>query len=161
MMRTNYGTMQRENIMFVGNAKRSVALFIPPLPDEALTNIANKLDHGQYFDDYAKLENHDYVVHTYCTDCEQGFDDQNELADHVLELHVEKNHHVCRECEEVGHAFHPSATRRDLNKRRKQNGITDSISTTMQSSKNTTATCTHTAPTANGTSRARATSGTI
>ncbi len=104
--------------MFVGNAKRSVALFIPPLPDEALTNIANKLDHGQYFDDYAKLENHDRDVHTYCTNCKLGFDNEDELWDHAEEEHLS-----CRECKEVSHAFYPSTTRRDLNKHRKQNGL--------------------------------------
>ncbi len=119
MMRMNYGTMQRRTIMSAGHAKRSVALFIlPPPPDETLTNIANKTDHGQYFDDYVELQEHDRDVHTYCTDCKQGFDDEDELWDHA-----EDDHHACRECEEVSHAFHPSTTRRDLNKHRKQNEL--------------------------------------
>jgi len=86
--------------MSVGNAKRSVALFIPPPPGEALTNIVNKTDYRQYFDNYANLRNHDRDVHTYCTDCKRAFDGKNELWDHA-----EGDHHACWVCKEVSHAF--------------------------------------------------------
>ncbi len=107
----------------LGMQRGQSRFFIPPPPDETLTNIANKTNYGQYFDHHVKLQDHDYVVHTYCTDCKRGFDNWDELWDHVLELHVEEVHHACRESEEVSHAFHPPTTRRDLNKRRKQNGL--------------------------------------
>src|SRR6266481_9136600 len=83
MMRMNYGTMQRMTITLVGNAKRSVTLFIPPPPDETLTNIANKTDYGQFSDDYAELQEHDRDMHTYCTDCKRGFKSESNLRHHM------------------------------------------------------------------------------
>jgi len=69
--------------MLVGKAKRSVTLFIPPPPDETLTNVANKTDYGQYSDDYAELQEHDRDMHTYCTDCKRGFKSESNLRHHM------------------------------------------------------------------------------
>ncbi|SRR6266478_767502 len=46
-------------------------------------NIANKTDYGQYFDDYAELQEHDRDVHTYCTDCKRGFQSESNLRHHL------------------------------------------------------------------------------
>ncbi len=83
MIRMIYGTMQRRTIMFVGHVKRSVTLFIPPPPDKTLTNIANKTDYRQYFDDHEELQEHDHDAHTYCTDCKWGIQNKNNLCQHL------------------------------------------------------------------------------
>ena len=64
--------------------RRGRFAFHPSTPDVTLTNIANKTDYGQYFDDHAELQEHDRDVHTYCTDCERGFQNKNNLRQHLL-----------------------------------------------------------------------------
>ncbi len=45
--------------------------------------------------------------HHYCFGCEEDFDDEDELWDHLVE-----DHNACRDCHEVSYVFTPSTARR-------------------------------------------------
>src|SRR6267154_1959742 len=47
------------------------------------TNETWKTHYEQYFDDYAELQEHDRDVHTYCTDCKRGFQNESNLRHHL------------------------------------------------------------------------------
>ena len=92
MMRMNYGTMQRRNIMPVGRAKRSVALSVSSR--HHLTNETSETHYEQYFNDYGELQEHDRDVHTYCTDCKRSFQNESNLRHHLnSKLHQPAKHH--------------------------------------------------------------------
>lgn len=45
--------------------------------------------------------------HRFCFECEEYFDGENELWDHIVE-----DHHACRGCHQVGCIYIPFAVRR-------------------------------------------------